>query len=141
MKICRWKTRFLRWGEAKVELWSALTALAWSKWLFWHSDALHEGINYAVTIKILDENRWELAAFLTGLTQIGAVSSGSKWARITASGIMGWFWITLGYSFFLSGSAAPGFILCLGWGCANLHAMSIVIRQKLSILDVVDKGI
>ncbi len=141
MRICSWKSRLLRWEDAKVELWSALTALAWSNWLFWHNNALYGSISYAVTIKVLNENRWELAAVLTGLTQIAAVTFGLKWARITACGVAGWFWITLGYSFFLSGSTAPGSILFLGWGCANLHAMSMVIRRKLSILDVVDKGI
>ena len=113
-----------------VEFWSALGEIAFSKAIFWLGDTLDGNPSYRVATSLWDTAYWDLAAFLIGMAQLGAVLWGCRWARIVTAGLAGWFWLLLGLAFWMASTRAPGWVPLIGLGLLNQDAMLRIVLTK-----------
>ncbi len=114
-----------------VEIWSALAAISFSKAIFWLDDTLDGNPSYSVATALWDTADWDLAAFVIGLAQLGALLWGCRWGRIVAAGAAGWFWLLLGLAFWMANTHAPGFVPLIALGVLNQDTMlRCIIHRK-----------
>ena len=107
----------------RIEWWSAVGAILWSKALFWPGGTLDGNPSYTLATRIMSTGDWELAAFVVGVLQLALLISGRRWARLWGSAIAAWFWLCLGVAFYTARSGSPGYVPLLVLGAQNLHCL------------------
>lgn len=112
-----------------IEMWSGITALCWAKYVFWMPRDLADTQLYGVLIRIASDFQWEMAGFVLGGMQIIAASAEIRIARWILAFLLAWFWFCLGYGVWLANHSAPGVVVYLGWGCANMTSMALLFRR------------
>ncbi len=108
--------------SCRCELWSALIAISWSKIVYWYDADIGTQPNYAGATLVFSSVTWDVLAFTVGCIQIVSLLSLYRWARAVGALTAAWFWLTLGFSFFLNVGTTPGLVLYLGLGLAQVHS-------------------
>lgn len=113
-----------------IEVWSGITAVLWAKFVFWMPLDMSYFQPYSVLARIATDQQWEWIAFILGTGQVIAAFCSIRWARWLMAAFMAWLWFCLGYGVWVANHSAPGAVVYIGWGLANMTSMALLFRRN-----------
>ena len=113
-----------------AEMWSALAAIGWSRWVTWQTMDLSSVDLYRIVSSLATDDTWGWIGGVIGGFQLLALILDYRWARFVAAFFAASFWLCLAYSIWLANHSVPGVVLHLMQGVANMTSMVLFTTRR-----------
>lgn len=114
-----------------LEVFSALTAIAWSLTSFWLDGEITNHEAYVVTMKILSFGRWEeVGIALATLRLLTLLSQKHERTRIVVTLLMSGFWCSLAYTIHLAPYSVLAIVFYVSLGVADAFSMIFIVFRR-----------